>query len=40
MPHSHIYAVGDATMDIALVNMGETEARIAIDNIYSAMRAR
>ena len=34
-PHDHIYAVGDATMDIALVNMGENEARLAIDHIYS-----
>ena len=38
MPHTHIYAVGDATMDIALVNMGETEARLAVDHIYSAKR--
>jgi dihydrolipoamide dehydrogenase len=37
-PHTHIYAVGDATMDIALVNMGETEARIAVDHMYSAKR--
>jgi dihydrolipoamide dehydrogenase len=34
-PHNHIFAVGDATMDIALVNMGEYEARCAIDHIYS-----
>lgn len=37
-PHNHIYAVGDATMDIALVNMGETEARLAIDHIYSTKK--
>mgnify|MGYP001611211883 FL=1 len=34
-PHEHIYAVGDATVDIALVNMGETEACAAIEHMYS-----
>jgi dihydrolipoamide dehydrogenase len=34
----HIYAVGDATVDIALVNMGETEAINAIDHIYKPKR--
>lgn len=37
-PHDHIYAIGDATMDIALVNMGEAEARLAIDHIYSCKK--
>lgn len=40
VPHEHIYAIGDATMDIALVNMGETEARIAIDHMYSYKQER
>lgn len=40
VPHEHIYAIGDATMDIALVNMGETEARFAIDHIYSYKQER
>eukprot|EP00758_Cryptobia_borreli_P003256 Tbor_TRINITY_DN3640_c0_g1::TRINITY_DN3640_c0_g1_i2::g.307::m.307/K00382/DLD, lpd, pdhD; dihydrolipoamide dehydrogenase len=35
IPHENIYAVGDATMDICLVNMGEIEGRNAIDNIYA-----
>ena len=35
-PHTHIYAVGDATVDIALVNMAETEGKLAIDHMYSA----
>lgn len=38
VPHMNIYAVGDATMDIALVNMGETEGRNAIDHIYSSRK--
>jgi dihydrolipoamide dehydrogenase len=40
VPHEHIYAIGDATMDIALVNMGETEARLAIDHMYSYKQER
>lgn len=40
VPHENIYAIGDATMDIALVNMGETEARLAIDHMYSYKQER
>ncbi|MCS7086918.1 MAG: FAD-dependent oxidoreductase [Bacteroidia bacterium] len=35
----HIYAVGDMTADICLVNVGELEARHAIEKIYAAVPA-
>lgn len=35
----HIYAVGDVTLDIALVNIGEIEGRHAVDHMYGAVRA-
>lgn len=35
LPHKHIYAVGDATLNIALVNKGESEASNAIHHMYS-----
>jgi dihydrolipoamide dehydrogenase len=38
VPCNHIYAVGDATVDIALVNMGENEAIAAVDHIYRPRR--
>jgi dihydrolipoamide dehydrogenase len=38
VPCNHIYAVGDATVDIALVNMGENEAMAAVDHIYRPRR--
>lgn len=34
-PHKHIYAVGDATLNIALVNKGESEAATAVHHMYS-----
>jgi dihydrolipoamide dehydrogenase len=34
-PHNHIYAVGDATVDIALVNKGESEGICAINHMFS-----
>ena len=37
-PNKHIYAVGDATVDIALVNQGENEAIAAIEHIYRPRR--
>jgi dihydrolipoamide dehydrogenase len=33
----HIYAAGDATEDVALVNVGEIEGRHAIERLYSAV---
>jgi dihydrolipoamide dehydrogenase len=32
----HIHAVGDATLDIALVNVGEIEGRYAVDRMFGA----
>ena len=34
----HIYAVGDMTSDIALVNVGELEGRHAVEKIYGSPR--
>ncbi len=37
---SHIYAVGDMTSDIALVNVGELEGRHAVEKIFGSPRRR
>lgn len=37
-PHKHIYAVGDATVDVALVNMGESEATCAVNHMFKPQR--
>lgn len=34
-PFNHIYACGDATTDVALVNVGELEGRACIEHMYS-----
>ncbi|MCO4763282.1 MAG: NAD(P)/FAD-dependent oxidoreductase [Myxococcales bacterium] len=36
---SHIYAVGDVTLDIAVVSIGEIEGRRAIDHMYGEVPA-
>lgn len=36
----HIYAAGDVTLDIALVNVGEIEGRTAVERIYGQSRKR
>ncbi|CCD14049.1 unnamed protein product [Trypanosoma congolense IL3000] len=35
VPYEHIYAVGDASADRGLVNLGEAQGRGAVDHIYS-----
>ncbi|MFT7521417.1 MAG: dihydrolipoamide dehydrogenase, partial [Kiritimatiellia bacterium] len=35
----HIYAVGDVTLDVALVSVGEIEGRRAIDHMYGKVTA-
>ncbi|ORC84519.1 putative dihydrolipoamide dehydrogenase [Trypanosoma theileri] len=40
VPHKHIYVIGDAAADRALVNLGEAQGRGAVDHMYSEKLAR